>query len=147
MVACVTNSLEKLKSALKDLFTFTLRDKNISEIKIHLPVLLLQENLEKSVVVVWNFLGKEMLLWPLKPWKLVTRKNNGETFYVKQASWGSLTTPMLSIWKGLLQEVYWLYLSFIKWTVRKWCHFMHNKKSNYKHVAYSKWMLFLVWTD
>lgn len=48
---CVADSLRKLKHAFEELNAFTFRG-NISEIKIPLPVLLLQENLEKSAVVV-----------------------------------------------------------------------------------------------
>lgn len=68
---------------------------------------------------------------------------------MKQASWGSLTTQMLSIWKGWLQEVDIDIFHLSPWLSEKKCYFVPNQKASHEYIAYSKWIFFLgiLWTN
>lgn len=65
----------------------------------------LKGNLVKYAVDVSKFQEKEKSVWLSRLWKLVTLTNNGETSWVRPASWDNLTTPISSTWKALLLNV------------------------------------------
>lgn len=64
-----------------------------------------QGNLGRSIVGLCAFQGRNVSLWPSRPWSQLIRTQHGGTSCVRQPSWASLITTTLCAWKVLSQNV------------------------------------------